>query len=83
MSEIGGSAGSETRPLCRRVDGDEDDVSLGNVELHVGAEEEVSVSALLDNVKEAGLEHGEMVAVPRGDPGGGGVDDDDLDGGAF
>uniref|UniRef100_A0A8R7U5F2 Uncharacterized protein n=1 Tax=Triticum urartu TaxID=4572 RepID=A0A8R7U5F2_TRIUA len=67
VGEVGGLAGAEAAGLGGGVDGDEDDVRLAHVPLHVGAEEEVAAAAALDDVVQAGLVDGEAVAVPAGD----------------
>uniref|UniRef100_J3ND73 Uncharacterized protein n=1 Tax=Oryza brachyantha TaxID=4533 RepID=J3ND73_ORYBR len=79
VGEVGGLARPEAARLGRRVDGDEDDVRLGDVPLDVGAEEEVPAPALPHHVVEAGLVDRELVAVPGIDAGLGDVDDHHLD----
>lgn len=44
---------------------DEHDVSLADVLAGVGGEEQVAAAASLDDLEEAGLVDGQMLAVPR------------------
>ena len=58
--EVGGEASTDARLLGRGVDGDEDEVCLGDSLVNVGREEEVAAAGLLDNVNETGLVDGQL-----------------------
>jgi len=83
VGEVGGLAGAQAARLGRGVDGDEDDVGVAHVAVHLGAEEEVAAAALLHDVVQPRLVDREALAVPPGDARLRDVHHHHLDGGAL
>ncbi|OQU88312.1 hypothetical protein SORBI_3002G008701 [Sorghum bicolor] len=83
VGEVGRPAGAEAARLGGRVDGHEDDVGVGDMAVHVGAEGEVAAAAGPDDGVQARFQHREAVAVPGVDARPGDVHDGDLDGRAL
>ncbi|GJN23258.1 hypothetical protein PR202_gb10892 [Eleusine coracana subsp. coracana] len=78
VGEVGSLSSTKTTGLGGCVHRDEDNVSLSDVLLNIGAEEEVLAPALLHNIIETRLIDRESVAVPGLDAGLGDVDNDNL-----
>ena len=79
--QVCGETSAETALLGGGVDGDEDQVGFGDSLVDLGGEEQVSASALLDNVNQSGLVDGkvEVGVVPSINSGLVQVDNGDLD----
>mmetsp|Transcript_2340 Transcript_2340/g.7011 ORF Transcript_2340/g.7011 Transcript_2340/m.7011 type:complete len:206 (-) Transcript_2340:79-696(-) len=69
VGEVSCASGADAILLRWRIHSDEDDVGLLDCLVHLGSEEQVLSSALLDDLVEARLVDWQAVRVPRGDSG--------------